>query len=99
MLATTLIYVSGLLLCLVSGVAISALPDPQGRWLTPATPAAGAAFIVVLAFLFGFLLPGKTAAVLVLVAIAAVLALALVRRRPARADLPSSGETLVVVLG
>ena len=99
MLATTLIYVSGLLLCLVSGVAIGALADPQGRWLTPATPAAGAAFIVVLAYLFGFLLPGKTAAVLVLVAILVVLVLALWRRRPARADLPSPGEALVIVLG
>ncbi len=99
MLATTLIYASGLLLCLVSGAAVSALADPQGRWLTPATPAAGAAFIVVLAYLFGFLLPGKTASVLVLVAIAVVVGLALWRRRPTRAALPTLGEALVIVLG
>ena len=53
MFATILIYAAGLLLCLVSGAALSALADPQGRWLTPATPAAGAAFIVVLLCLLG----------------------------------------------
>jgi hypothetical protein len=100
MLATTLIYLSGLALCMAAGVAITALVMPQGRWLTPATPAAGAALIIVLAYLFGFLLPGRTAAVLVLVALAALLVFGLWRRRAALLDLlPSSGEWLVLVLG
>jgi hypothetical protein len=100
MLATTLIYLSGLALCMAAGVAITALVLPQGRWLTPATPASGAALIIVLAYLFGFLLPGSTAAVLVLVALAALLVFALWRRRAALADLlPGAGEWLVLVLG
>jgi hypothetical protein len=100
MLATTLIYLSGLALCMAAGVAMIALATPGARWLTPATPAAGAALIIVLAYLFGFLLPGKTASVLVLVALAVLLVLALWPRRAALEQLlPTVGEWLVFVLG
>jgi hypothetical protein len=110
MLATSMIYLLGLGLCFVAGVAITALVQPQGRWLTPATPAAGAAVIIVLAFALGFLLPGSTAAVLVCVAIVLLLALGLWRRLarsergPLREELRgafalSPGEWLVLVLG
>jgi hypothetical protein len=100
MLATILIYLSGLVLCTAAGVAIIALAMPQARWLTPATPAAGAAALIVLAYLFGFLLPGRTASVLVLAALGVLLALALWLRRAALASLlPTLGEALVLGLG
>jgi hypothetical protein len=110
MLATLMIYLSGLGLCLVAGVAITALARPQGRWLSPSAPAAGAAVIIVLAYAFGFLLPGSTAAILVCVAIVILLALGVWRRLartergPLREELRgalalTAGEWLVLVLG
>ena len=101
MLATTLIYLSGLALCMAAGVAITALVTPQGRWLTPAAPAAGAACIVVLAHVFGFFLAGATAVVLALVVVAALLGVGLWRRdSPLRAAIAlSRGELLALVLG
>ena len=110
MLATSMIYLLGLALCVVAGVAITALVQPQGRWLTPAAPAAGAAVIIVLAFGFGFLLPGSVAAVLVCVAIVVLFALGVWRRLarsergPLREELSgalalSPGEWLALALG
>lgn len=110
MLAISLIYLTGLGLCIVAGVAITALLQPQGRWLTTAAPAAGAALIIVLAFALGFLLPGSTTAVLVCVVIAVILAGGVWRRRAGgervsmREDLrgalaPSRGELLALALG
>jgi len=109
MLATSMIYLLGLALCLVAGVAITALVQPQGRWLTPAAPAAGAAVIIVLAFAFGFLLPGSAAAILVCVAIVILLALGMWRRLASSERAPlremrgalalTAGEWLVLVLG
>jgi hypothetical protein len=110
MLATSTIYLLGLALCLCAGVGITALVQPQGRWLTPAAPASGAAVIIVLSFAFGFLLPGSTTAILVCVAIGVLLALG-VWRRLARAERAllrpelrgalaiSAGEWAVLVLG
>ncbi len=110
MLATSMIYLLGLALCLVAGVAVTALVQPQGRWLTPAAPAAGAAVIIVLAFAFGFFLPGATAAILVGFAVVILFALGVWRRLartergPVRQELRgalalSAGEWLVLLLG
>jgi hypothetical protein len=103
MLAIFLIYLTGLGLCSVAGVAVTASLHPQERWLTAGAPAAGAALIIVLAFVLGFLLPGSVAAVLICVVIVLLLALAVWRRR-ARAELraallPSRGELLALGLG
>jgi hypothetical protein len=101
MLATTLIYLSGLALCMASGVAITALVMPQGRWLTPAAPAAGAACLVVLAHLLGFFLAGATAVVLACVALVVLFGVAVWRRStPLRETVAlTRGELLVLALG
>jgi hypothetical protein len=103
MIATTLIYVAGLALFIVAGVALQALLDPAGRWLTPAAPAAGAAFLICLAHPLGFLLSGRVAALLVVLVIAALLAVGVWRRprpRRLRAALAlSGGEATALGLG
>ena len=103
MIATLLIYVAGLALLVLAGVALLALLDPRGRWLTPATPAAGAAGIVCLAHFAGYLLPGSTTAIVVVVVIVALLALGVVRRGRPRALREafalSGGEALALGLG
>ena len=102
MLAILLIYLTGLGLCSVAGVAVTASLDPHGRWLTAGAPAAGAALIIVLAFVLGFLLPGSVAAVLVCVVVVMLLALAVWRRGRGSlrgAIAPSRGELLALGLG
>ena len=103
MIATTLIYIAGLALFIVAGIALFALLDPKGRWLTPAAPAAGAAFLICLAHPLGFLLPGKVAAVLVVLVIAVLLAVGVWRRpsprRLSSALAVSGGEALTLALG
>src|SRR4051812_34008454 len=101
MLATTLIYLSGLVLCMAAGVAITALVTPQGRWLTPAAPAAGAACLVVLAHLLGFFLAGATAVLLACVVLIPLFGIAVWRRSaPLREAVAlTRGELGVLVLG
>jgi hypothetical protein len=101
MLATTLIYLSGLGLCIAAGVAVTALATPQGRWLTPAAPAAGAAGLVVLAQLLGFFLAGATAVVLSCVVLVVLFGVAVWRRSaPLRETVAlTRGELLVLALG
>ena len=87
----------------LAGVALTALLDPRGRWLTPATPAAGAACIVCLAHFAGYVLPGSTTAIVVVVVIVALLVLGVVRRGRPRALREafalSRGELLALGLG
>ncbi len=102
MLATTLIYLIGLALCLAVGAALGALLRPGERWLTPATPALGAAAIVVASHLFGFVLDGP--ATLVVVCLLAVVALVLALRQTGRGNIlralrPSGGEGMLLALG
>ncbi|MEA2132646.1 MAG: hypothetical protein QOC68_555 [Solirubrobacteraceae bacterium] len=110
MLATTLIFLAGLALLILAGIAVSALLDPQGRWLTPAAPAVGAASIVALAFPLGFLLTGRVVALLLCAVLVGLFAIGLWRRlrprdsgplgRELRAALSASpGEWLALVLG
>ena len=101
MVATTLIYLAGLTVFLVAGTALFALLDPAGRWLTPAAPAAGAAFLICLCHYLGFLLPGKVAAPLALLVVLVVLAIAVARRRRTlRGALTlTGGEALALGLG
>jgi hypothetical protein len=106
MAATLLIYLTGLVLCLAAGIAVSALLHPRERWLTPASPALGAAAIVALAHWLGFLLDARVVAVVLCVLVVAGLAVASWRRRraPAGAELPgifalSRGESLALGLG
>ena len=103
MIATLLIYVAGLALLVLAGVALLALLDPRGRWLTPATPAAGAAGIVCLAHFVGFLLPGSTTALVIVGVVLALVVLGVVRRGRPRALREafalSGGEALALGLG
>jgi hypothetical protein len=103
MIATLLIYVAGLALLVLAGVALLALLDPRGRWLTPATPAAGAAGIVCLAHFAGYFLAGSATAIVVVVVAAALVVLGVVRRgrpRELRAAFAVSGaEALALGLG
>ena len=103
MVATTLIYLAGLAVFTAAGVALFALLDRAGRWLTPAAPAAGAALLVCLCHYLGFLLAGDVAGPLALLVALGLLALG-VWRRPAPRNLRaalalSGGEALALGLG
>jgi hypothetical protein len=97
MLAISFIYFSVLALFVVTGVAVSALLDPRGRWLTPAAPALGAASIVIAAYLVGYLFDGSAALVAILVLVVAMLAFGL-RRRLAGGDGGRAGRELRAAL-
>jgi len=103
MIATTLIYVAGLALFVGAGIALFALLEPGGRWLTPAAPAAGAALLICLAHPLGFLLPGALAMVLAVVIVVALLGVGVWRRPTPRrlgaALALSRGEAATLALG
>lgn len=95
MLAVLSIFLAGLLVCLLAGVAVGGLTDPGGRWLGAATIPLGLCALVAVLYLTGAALSGEDGAPLVIAVILLALAGAVWRRRRHTADGPLAlGEAL-----
>lgn len=66
MAAVLSIYLLGLALCLLTGIAVGGLLEPEGRWLGPQTLPFGLCGLMALLYPVGAVLPGSRAAPLVL---------------------------------
>ncbi len=81
MLAVLAIYLLGIALCLLAGVAICGLTDPDGPWLGARTLPLGLGTLIVLLYFLGAALPGTQAAPVAVVIVLAGVGGAVWRQR------------------
>jgi hypothetical protein len=87
MAAVVAIYLVGLALCLLAGVAMGGLLRPGGRWVGIETLPLGMCTLVTLLYPLGMVMPGSRAAPVALGVVVAAIALALaLRMRAGRAE-------------
>ena len=89
MFAVLGIYLLGILLCLLAGVAVCGLTEPDGRWLGAPTLPVGMCTLIALLYYLGAALRGTQAApvAVVIVLVGAAVAVWRLRRRSAGAPL------------
>ena len=81
MLAVLSILVTGLVLCLLAGIAVNGLTDPAGRWLGASTIPLGLCALIAVLYLTGAALSGEDGALLVVAIVLLALGGAIWRRR------------------
>lgn len=81
MLAVLSIYLTGVVVCALAGVAVAGLTDPGGRWLGAPTIPVGLGATIALLYVLGLALPGSQAAPVALVLVLAGLGGAVWRLR------------------
>ncbi len=88
MLAVLSIFVAGLALCLLAGIAVNGLSDPGGRWLGASTVPLGLCALVGVLYLTGAAMSGERAAPVVVAIVLLGIGGAVWRRRRATAGGP-----------